>query len=289
MPLQAQSHKRKADTHKGDYGHVMVAGASPGLSGAVCLAAQAALRTGAGLVTAAVPRSLNQIFEIKLTEVMSLPLPETRSGTLSLKAFPLISSFPRKIDVLALGCGATTESSTVKLVHKIISSLDTFLILDADGINAVSLDKDILKKRKSSRLILTPHLGEFSRLTGKDREYIKNNRKELAKEFALRYNLILVLKGHRTLITDGDMVFENTTGNPGMATAGSGDVLTGIISGFAAQGMSPVDAACLGVYIHGCAGDHAADDLTQMCLNASDIIEYLPRAIKDSNENHPGL
>jgi len=287
--LPMQSHKRRPETHKGDYGHVLVAGASPGMTGAVCLAAQAALRAGSGLVTAAVPSSLNQILEIKLTEVMSLPLPETRSGTLSVKAFPDLAAFCRKSDVLALGCGASTDLSTVRLFHKLVRELNIFLVLDADGINALAQDIGILEKRRSSSLVLTPHPGEFSRLIKKDKEFIKNNRKELAKEFALRYNLILVLKGHRTIITDGDMIFENTTGNPGMATAGSGDVLTGIISGLAAQGMGAFDAACLGVYIHGLAGDLAARDLTEMCLNASDIITYLPRAIKESGEDHPGL
>ncbi|MBN2120185.1 MAG: NAD(P)H-hydrate dehydratase [Candidatus Omnitrophica bacterium] len=283
--------KRRFDTHKGDYGHVLIIGGSKGLSGAVCLAGQACLRSGAGLVTAAVPADLDHIFEIKLTEVMSLGL-DSKSGRLSSNSFLKIKKFikKRRVGVLAVGPGLSTAPSAQKLAHRILEQLDLPVILDADGINAVSQNLEILKKTKS-KIILTPHLGEFSRLIKKSTAFIKVNRKRLAKDFALRYNLVLVLKGTKTIITDGKRFFENTTGNPGMATAGSGDVLTGIISGLLAQSlqMKPsagklqktlFEIAKLGVYLHGLAGDMAAKEKTQLCLIASDIIDKLPLAVK---------
>ena len=280
MRLPVQLCKRKPETHKGDYGRLLVVGASRGLTGAVCLCAQAALRAGCGLVTVCVPSSLNPIFEIKLTEVMSFPLRESEKGVLSPAAFGQIRDLSRKADVLAVGCGASRENSAQILIRKVIRDIANPCIIDADGINALSGNLDLLQKRKENNLILTPHYGEFSRLINKSVDYIIKKRKALAKEFALRYNLILVLKGHRSIVTDGKRFFENKSGNPGMATAGSGDVLSGIISSLFAQGMELFDAAKFGVYLHGLAGDYAAREKTQNCLIASDIIEYLPRAIK---------
>lgn len=286
MQLPVQLQKRKFDTHKGDYGHVFVVGGSCGLTGAVCLCAQAALRSGCGLVTVGVPASLNIIFEAKLTEVMSLPLRETKEKTLSLNAFNMIKKFSSKTDVIAIGCGASCNVSTQKLVVKVVEAIDKPQVVDADGINAFSGNLDKLRRRRSKNIIFTPHPKEFSRLVNKSVDYIKNRRKELAKEFALRYNLILVLKGYHTIVADGERFFENKTGNPGMATAGSGDVLTGVISGLIAQGLSCFDAAKWGVYLHGLAGDYAAREKTQNCLIASDVIDYLPKAIKVKAISH---
>jgi len=273
--------KRLADTHKGTYGHVFVIGGSLGLTGAVCLCAKAALKIGAGLVTAGIPRSLNDIFEIKLTETMSLPLPD-RCGNLTQNAFKKINTFSNKASVIVLGPGVGQKSSTQKLITKVIKSSNKPLVVDADGINALASYSKALSSRKTEDMILTPHLGEFSRLIKLDKEKIKVQRKSLVKETALRYNLNLVLKGNHTLVSDGRELFENSTGNPGMATAGMGDVLTGIIAGLIAQGLGCFEAAKLGVYLHGLAGDLAAEDKTQSCLIASDVIEYLPRAIKIS-------
>ena len=278
MPVQLR--KRALKTHKGDYGHVLVLGGSYGLTGAVSLCANAALRSGCGLVTVGVPRSLNFIFEIKLTEVMSLPLKEAKRGVLSISAFAQIQDFSKRADVLVAGCGASRNISTQKLMRRIIGDTVNPCIIDADGINALSGHLDVLKIRRKKNLVLTPHYDEFSRLINKSVDYIAKNRKALAKEFALRYNLTLVLKGYRSIITDGKKFFENRTGNPGMATAGSGDVLSGIISSFVAQGLGAFEAASFGVYLHGLAGDYAAKEKTQNCLIASDIIEYLSRAIK---------
>ena len=281
MKLPNTLTKRKPDTHKGDYGYALVLGGSPGLSGAVCLCAQAALRVGAGLVTAAVPCSLNNIIETKLTEVMSIPL-EEEAGYLCSKSLKSIQAVLNKVDVIALGCGASTKTSAQKLIINAIKTIDKPMVLDADGINAVSGKPQVLGRRESRKLILTPHFGEFSRLIKKDVSYIKQNRKSLAKHFALIYNLILVLKGNRTIVTDGRTIFENKTGNAGMATAGSGDVLTGIIAGLMAQGLKPFEAAKYGVYLHGLSGDLAARKKTQNCLIATDLIDSLPVAFEKS-------
>ncbi|MCP4652972.1 MAG: NAD(P)H-hydrate dehydratase [Candidatus Omnitrophica bacterium] len=268
--------KRKRDCHKGDCGYVLVLGGSSGLTGAVCLCASAALRSGAGLVRVGVPKSLNHIFEIKLTEVMSIPLAE-KDGCLSVEAFGAITSLLNKIDVIALGCGAGAAKG---LVLKIIEEVNKPLVIDADGINALAGNPDFLNRRRSQEVVLTPHLGEFSRLTGASVDTIKKKRKALVKDFAFRYNLTLVLKGNRSLVGSGKKLVENSTGNSAMATAGTGDVLTGIIAGLLAQGLSPFDAARTGVYLHGLSADIAVKDKTQNCLIASDIIEYLPKAMK---------
>tara|TARA_B100000315_G_C14591215_1_gene595919 strand:- start:1240 stop:2085 length:846 start_codon:yes stop_codon:yes gene_type:complete len=278
MQLPAQL-RRKPDSYKGSYGHILVLGGSGGLTGAVCLCSLAALKTGAGLVTAGVPSTLNEVFEIKLTEVMTLPLAD-QSGSLSIKAFKKIEENIDKFDIVVLGPGAGLALDTKKLILKIISRINKPLIIDADALTVISENLDILSKRKARDIILTPHLGEFSRLLGENTRVIKSKRKELVKKFALRYNLSLVLKGHKTIISDGKKLVENRTGNPGMATAGSGDVLAGIIAGLAAQGLSLFEAGKLGAYIHGLSADIAVKEKTQNCLLASDIIEYLPKAYK---------
>lgn len=279
MRLPVQLLKRNPDTHKGDYGHILVIGGSLGLSGAICLCAKAALRSGAGLVTVGVPKSLNNIFEIKLTETMSLPLAD-KGGALSQEAFGDIKKFLSKVDLIVLGPGAGLNASTKKLVTRIIKEIDKPMVVDADALTALATNLVVLLKRKTKTLILTPHLGEFSRLLKLDVSKIKKKRKELVKKFALRYNLTLILKGNRTLVSDGRRTFENSTGNPGMATAGAGDVLSGIISGLLSQGVDQFEAAKAGVYLHGVAGDAAARDKTENCLIASDIIKYLPSVIK---------
>ena len=225
MKLPKQLLKRKPDTHKGDYGYVFILCGSPGLTGAVCLAANAALRMGAGLVRVGVPESLNDIFEVKLTEATSLSLKE-ENGYLSPEAFTQIKEILDRIDVIALGGGAYLKDWVKDLLLRVIADIDKPLVIDADGLNALASDMTILEKRKSRNIILTPHLLEFSRLIKTDLETIRKQRKSLVKDFSLRYNLTLVLKGHRTLVSNGKEVFQNSTGNPGMATAGSGDVLT---------------------------------------------------------------
>ncbi len=279
MRLPVQLLKRSPDTHKGDYGYIFILGGSPGLTGAVCLSAQAALKTGCGMVRVGVPESLNSIFEVKLTEEMSYPL-DDEAGYVSKKAFKKIKELLDKIDVFLLGPGAALKKTTQDLIIRIIKEIDKPMVLDADALNTVAGNLDVLGQRKSKQLILTPHPGEFSRLLKSDVNKIKKKRKELVKKFALRYNLTLVLKGNKTLVSDGRRIYQNTTGNPGMATAGCGDVLGGMISALIAQGLKPFEAAKTGVYLHGLAADYAVKDKTQNCLIASDIIDYLPKAIK---------
>jgi ADP-dependent NAD(P)H-hydrate dehydratase / NAD(P)H-hydrate epimerase len=283
MRLPREILKRNPNTHKGDYGHVLILGGSPGLTGAVCLSAKAALRTGCGLVTVGIPKSLNSIFEVKLTEIMSLPLADQR-GFLDRDAFKEIEEILNKIDVIVLGPGASLKGSTQALLRKITKSIDKPLVIDADAITAISADSDILLKRKAKDVVLTPHEGEFKRLIKVKSAEAEKTRKELVKGYALRYNLTLVFKGHGTLVSDGKKLFENTTGNPGMATAGSGDVLTGIIAGLIAQGLSAFEASKFGVYLHGLAADLAVKDKTQNALIATDIIEYLPKAYKSASK-----
>lgn len=279
MKLPEQLIKRKSDTHKGDYGYVFILGGSPGLTGAVALCANAALRMGAGLVRVGVPESLSNVLAIKLTEATTLALKE-QGGYLSPKAFEQISGLLKRIDIIALGGGACHTTPVKDLLLKVIKEIDKPFVIDADGLNALATDLNVLKERKSKNIVLTPHLLEFSRLSGLTLKEIKEKRKKLVKEFAFKYNLTLVLKGNCTLVSDGKTLFENNTGNPGMATAGCGDVLTGIIAGLMAQGIDVFTAARFGVYIHGLAGDLAVKDKTETCLIASDIIEYLPKAIK---------
>jgi NAD(P)H-hydrate epimerase len=268
---------RKADTHKYDYGYCLVIGGAPGTIGAPWLCARAALKIGAGLVRLAMPATLGHCGKVK--EVMTLPVKD-HAGFLSRTSWPQIERLLPKIDVVAVGCGASTNPGTQQLLRKIVQTIDKPMVIDADCLNALSGHLSCLDRRKAKDVVLTPHTQEFSRMTGADKKSIINKRKELVKQFALRYNLTLVLKGCHTLVSDGKALFENKTGNPGMAKAGLGDVLTGIIAGLMAQGLKSFEAAKLGVYLHGLAGDLAVKDKTQMCLLASDIIDYLPKAIK---------
>ncbi len=282
--------KRPSNTHKFDFGHVFVAGGSPGLTGAVCMAADSALRIGAGVVTVGVADELNCIFEVKLTEAMSYPL-GSENGRLGLKSAGSALNFikRRKVSVLTIGPGLSQSKATGQFVRKMLEGTDIPVVIDADAINVISKKTDILKKCRRP-VIMTPHPGEFSRVIGRPVKYINEHRKKIARDFAFRYNLVLVLKGHRTIVTDGKTIYENKTGNPGMATAGCGDILTGIISGLVAQiqkygnisatHKALFESAKLGVLLHGLAGDLAVKDTSQSFLIARDIIDYLPKAIK---------
>src|SRR3989339_23010 len=272
--------RRKPDTHKGDYGHIFILAGSLGLSGAAVLCANSAMRSGAGLVTLGVPEGVYSIIAKKAyPEVMVRPLAETKDKTLSLKAYPAIMSLIEKTDVLAIGPGLSRNPQTQKLIRRIISNIHKPMVIDADALNALSGNLEILRINPNLK-ILTPHPEEFSRLAGQSTAYIQKNRETLAKRFACDYNIILVLKGHHTVVASADKVYVNKTGNPGMATAGSGDVLTGIISALLGQGLDGWTAAKTGVYLHGLAGDLAAKEKTQAALIASDIIDHIPEGIK---------
>lgn len=282
MRLPALLSKRKSDSHKGDYGRVLILAGSRAFVGAPCLCAESALRAGAGLVTLGVPQGLYNVIASKAAfEVIVLPLPDTAEFTFSRSAAGAIAGISKKADCVLLGPGLSVNRQTQDLVFSLIGSLDVPLVIDADGLNCLAARPGVLKNAKSD-IILTPHPGEMAALCKCSTTEVQNSRKKVAKDFATRYNVTLVLKGHQTVVVSSRGEFYvNHTGNPGMATAGSGDCLAGVLAAFVGQGAKPYDAACLAVHIHGLAGDLAAKDKTQISLIASDIIEYLPKAFKE--------
>jgi len=272
--------KRKLSSHKGDFGHLLVIAGSRGMTGAATLTSLAALRAGAGLVTLGIPESLNAILEAKLTEAMTLPLPQTEKGSLSCKALKKIEEFSKKCEAIALGPGVSTHKETAELVKMMIKQLTIPLIIDADGINALS-DEITLLSRYKAPLIITPHPGELSRLLHISVKEIQKERIGSALTLAKNTGGIVLLKGARTVIADKEgNAWINSTGNPGMATGGSGDVLTGIIGGLLVQGFSALTAVKLGVYLHGLAADLAAQIKGEVSLIAGDILNNLPEAIR---------
>ncbi|MCC7211212.1 MAG: NAD(P)H-hydrate dehydratase [Candidatus Brocadia sp.] len=278
---------RKPDTHKGDYGRILVLAGSCGMTGAACLCSSAALRAGAGLVTLAIPESLQGIVASKLTCVMTHPLPETHLKTLSDLGRQDILDLSQRFDVVAVGPGLSQCLETKRLILWLLQSLDCPIVLDADGINALADNPDVLRQIKK-QIILTPHPGEMARLMGvSSTQEIQSERLEISQMFIRgRDKVTLVLKGHRTLVVNEEKFYVNKTGNPGMATAGVGDVLTGMIAAFLGQKYSPFDAAQLGVYLHGLAGDLAAQETGEISLIASDILDKLPKALLAYQKNN---
>ncbi len=274
---------RPLNSHKGRYGHLLGIAGSPGKTGAGIMTAQAALRVGTGLVTIGVPSSLNQIFESSLIEAMTIPLPHD-DGYLLESAYDAIANALSGKTALAIGPGLGTNFSTIALVRKVVQEVELPMVIDADGINALAGALEILKDRKAST-VLTPHPGEMARLIGSSPSSIQERRLETAREFASEYGVILVLKGAGTItaLPDG-RAFINPTGNPGMASGGSGDVLTGIIGGLLAQGVKGEDAAWAGVYLHGLAGDKAAQKKGEAALIAGDMIEAIPEILREWEE-----
>lgn len=270
----------EGELHKFKNGRVLVVAGSLGLTGAAVMASSSAMRAGAGVVVLAVPKSLNDIFESKTLEVMTVGLPETADRTLSADAFDEISEMSENFDSIALGPGISKNPETCSLVIALIQAVEIPMVLDADGINAIAGKAGILRKRKAATVI-TPHMGELSRLTGISSDVIDIDRIKFVKESAEKMGVTIVLKGARSLIcsSDGDC-FINPTGNRGMATAGTGDVLTGTVASLLAKGLRPVDASALGAYLHGLSGDIAAKEVGQTGMIASDLIEMLPRAIR---------
>jgi NAD(P)H-hydrate epimerase len=275
--IQNMLMKRHPAAHKGMCGRVAVLAGSTGLTGAAVLASMAAMRAGAGLVTLGVPESLHNIVEIKLTEVMTKPLPET-GGAISSKAVPEFSELAAKADAVAVGPGLGQDKETAEAIRELLKIIDKPLVIDADALNALNGMPNLLNQTKALAVI-TPHPGEMARLTGLSVEEVNSERLEVARMSASDWNCIVVLKGAPTVVAfpDGE-VYINTTGNAGLATGGTGDVLTGVIAAFIAQGLSSHDAAVAGVYVHGLAGDIAAQTGT-IGLVASDIAAALPAAI----------
>ncbi|MCP5003572.1 MAG: NAD(P)H-hydrate dehydratase [Planctomycetes bacterium] len=277
---------RGKDTHKGNFGRVFVLAGSPGMTGAAYLCSKGALRSGSGLVTLGIPESLNSIMETKLTCVMTHPLPETRASTLAFKGREEIRKLCDANDVIALGPGLSQEPETRDLIIWLIANIERTLVIDADGINALVGSIDTLNKIRKN-VVLTPHPGEMARLLnlGSTKD-IQKDRLNVATRFVESINstlesdkgLTLVMKGNETVVAGSDKVYVNHTGNPGMATAGSGDVLSGIIVSLIGQGMGVFEAAQTGVYIHGLAGDIASRNKGEASMIATDILNYLPDA-----------
>lgn len=270
---------RARNTHKGDYGRVLVIGGSAGMTGAAMMCGMAALRGGAGLVTVALPKSLNIAFEAAVLEVMSLPLPETDLMSISASAVDVVLERMELVDVLAIGPGISRVPETQEFVRQVVCSSTKTVVLDADGIMAFAGRMDELKKR-SCELVLTPHPGEMAALTGKTVAKVQADRIGISQSVASELNAVVVLKGANTIIASPDgNTYINLTGNPGMASGGTGDVLTGLIAGLIAQGNKPFEAASCAAFLHGLAGDMASWDKGEASLVAGDLIDCLPKAI----------
>ena len=260
--------------HKGECGKILLLCGSKGYTGAAALAAMGALRSGAGLVFLGVPESIYAIEAVKLTEAIVFPLPD-QDGRLSMQAGKEIIKRLSGKDAVLIGPGLGQSEGTRCAVETVLQQFDGPVILDADGINVLKAHKDILRGR-TSPTILTPHDGEFSRIGG----VITENRAESAAVLAQELGVIVLLKGHKTITTDGVLCYENHTGNPGMAVGGSGDVLAGILASLLGQGMEPLEAAACAAWLHGAAGDICAREIGQYGMLPSDMVQVLPRLLK---------
>jgi len=265
---------RAPDCHKGDCGKVLLLSGSRGYTGAATLTAMGALRSGAGLVYLAVPESIYEIEAVKLTEPVVLPLPD-RGGTMSPDAVKnLLKLLPGK-DAVLIGPGCGISEGVLSAVTTVLEEYQGPVVLDADGINVLKAHKDILRRR-TSPTILTPHDGEFRRLGGA----LNNDRIRCAADMAKELGVIVLLKGHRTVITDGEHCYLNETGNSGMAVGGSGDVLSGILVSLLGQGIAPLEAAACAAWLHGAAGDICAKEIGTYGMLPSDMLHVLPRLLK---------
>lgn len=268
--------ERAVDGHKGTFGHVVVIGGSRGFTGAVKMACEAAARSGVGLVTAGVPRCLADVFAVSLMEVMSRPLPDTPEETLAHRAVQPALVLAEGKDAVVLGPGMSQHAEARDFALSFIRKCGLPMLIDADGLNNLSTDLRVL--RGDAPRVLTPHPGEMARLAGMSTVEVQQARVSTASEFAKRHECVVVLKGYRTVISDGAFTCVNPSGNSGMATGGTGDVLSGTIGGLLAQGMNALDAAIAGTYVHGVAGDIAMARMTARGMIAGDVIAALPEA-----------
>lgn len=273
--------KRKRDSHKGTYGHLFVLAGSLGKTGAAVMAAKAALRMGAGLVTVGTPQSCLPVIARSMMELMTEALPETPQKTISEAALPMVLDLLKGKDAVLIGPGISAHPSTAKLVVSLMPKIKVPAVIDADGLNILAENPDALKSF-SCPAVLTPHPGEFARLIRRSNKDVLDNRLALAAEFADKYKVFLVLKGYRTLVaTPLGKIFINPTGNPGMATGGSGDVLSGMIASLIIQEKNILGATVAAVYLHGLSGDIGAKKIGERPLIAGDLIKYLPQALKE--------
>lgn len=272
--VQALLPERDPWGHKGTFGKILLLCGSRGFTGAAYLATMGALRSGAGLVFLGVPESIYAIEAVKLNEPVVFPLPE-EDGKLSEQALAEISQRLPQMDAVLIGCGLGQSTGTFAVVKAVLETASCPAVVDADGINLLSGHRDILRRRQHAT-ILTPHDGEFARLGGP----VGKDRMESAARLAADWNSIVLLKGHETCITDGQAGYRNSTGNPGMAVGGSGDVLAGIITALLGQGIAPLEAAACGAWLHGAAGDLCAKELGQYGMLPTDMLLRLPRLLK---------
>lgn len=265
---------RDKNAHKGNFGKILLLCGSRGYTGAAALAAMGALRSGAGLVFLGVPESIYAIEAVKLNEPVVFPLPE-QDGKLSAEAIEIIREKIVHMDAVLIGPGLGQSAGTLQVVQAVLEMAHCPVVLDADGINVMAAHRDILRGR-TRPTILTPHDGEFIRLGG----VLDGDRVDAAVNLARTLECIVLLKGHETVITDGARVYRNSTGNPGMAVGGSGDVLAGMITALLGQGLEPLEAAACAAWLHGAAGDLCASQLGQYGMIPSDMLSVLPRLLK---------
>lgn len=265
---------RVPESHKGDYGKILLLCGSVGYTGAAALAAMAALRTGAGLVYLGVPESIYEIEAGKLLEPIVFPV-DAKNGTYASSAAAKIAGMLERMDAVLIGPGIGKSEGAYRVLQTVLQKYCGPVVVDADGITLLSQHKDLVRGR-CGQTILTPHAGEFERLYGS----VGNDRQYAAENLACDLNAVVLLKGHRTVITDGQVSYENQTGNPGMAVGGSGDVLAGIITALLGLGIPALEAAACGAWLHGAAGDICAQQIGQCGLLPSDMIQVLPRLLK---------
>jgi len=277
--------RRAREGHKGTYGRVLIVAGSRGMSGAAILCGRAALRGGAGLVQVATAACVEPIVAAGNPCYMTFAIRQLADGSFSEGTGADLLEIGQPANVLAIGPGLGQSPSATLMIRELVAGLpDTPAVLDADALNAFAPFLEEFKGRAAT-LVLTPHPGEFARLTGTAAPATDEQRREQAVAFAQKFGVVLVLKGSRTIVTDGRRVYANTTGNPGMATGGTGDVLTGLIAALIAQKMEPFDAAVLGVWVHGRAGDLVAERIGEASLIATDLMDYFPDALNVSDDD----
>lgn len=271
-------HPRAPETNKNDYGRILCVCGSAGYTGAAYFSAQGAVRMGSGIVTLATPAGAWPVLAVKLNEPVVRPMPQEENGLFSIEALPKLLALAEKADALLIGCGLGRSDTLTEIVCTLLERAACQIVLDADGINAITAHKDILR-RTAKPVVLTPHAGEFARLSGKP-----DADAEDAARFAQEYRCVVLCKGHRTRIfTPDGAAYRNTSGNPGMAKGGSGDVLAGMLVSLCGQGIEAVSAACTAAWLHGRAGDRAANALSEYGMTPSDMLAQLPLLLKRYN------
>lgn len=271
--------KRPDDANKGTMGTLLNISGSYAMAGACTLSSLGALRSGVGLLKVALPKSIYPIVASTVYEAVYLPLDDNDSGTVDINSLDFLIDTAKNSSAVLLGCGLKLCDETTHFVKSFVTVCNTPMVIDADGINAVAMNIDVLNDSKAD-IVVTPHPKEMSRLTGLSVERIQKDRVEVAEKFARKYSVTVVLKGKDTIVTDGVRTRINKTGNSGMAKGGSGDVLSGIIASLMAQGVDSFEASCIGVYVHGFAGDLASNNLSRISMLPRDIINHLPQAFK---------